>query len=391
MSASQFPSLEAKESSKRCTNCSSLMSLYQLPGHYGQSLDIDVCLDCNAIWFDQWESTQLSPDGVVALFQLIHERGGASSNVGAKFGEGLRCVTCGDGMKHTNDRVRSTRFTYQACRHGHGRFTTFYNFLAEKQFVRELTPAERTKLAASVKQIRCSGCGAPVDVGKTDACGYCRAPVSVFDRDAAKKAIDHYLQERGKQLPSQPPRDYGYTPMGDRSQWDTWDTLYAANIASDLLFALGRAASRGLGGVGRAGVAGAAGASTGSVMADGSGAATGGLLDSLYASDVASALPGLPTATDALFGNASSGSSILGVGDALSGLSSNVGDALPSATEALFGSGTSESLSSLTSGISDSIGSGALGSVADIASESSGGVVDLVTDGIGSLLGALFD
>jgi hypothetical protein len=165
MSASQFPPLTAKPSDKRCTNCSSIMSLYTLPGHYGQTVDIDVCMDCNAIWFDQWESSQLSPDGVVALFQLINERGGASSSASTKFGEGLRCVSCGDGMKLTTDRVKNTRFSYQACRKGHGRLTTFYNFLSEKQFIRELTQAERSKLAASVKQIKCSSCAAPVDIG----------------------------------------------------------------------------------------------------------------------------------------------------------------------------------------------------------------------------------
>ena len=137
------------------------------------------------------ESTLLSPDGTVALFQLINERGGTSTSAAAKFGEGLRCVTCGEGMKLTHDQVKGTRFSYQACRKGHGRLTTFHNFLAEKQFVRELTKAERAKLSATVGQIRCSGCGAAVNIGKVDACEYCRAPVSVFDRDAAKKALEN--------------------------------------------------------------------------------------------------------------------------------------------------------------------------------------------------------
>ena len=179
------------------------MSIYSLPGHYNQTVEIDVCHDCNAIWFDQWESSQLSPDGTVALFQLINERGGTSSTAASKFGEGLRCVTCGTGMKLVNDRVKNTRFAYQSCPKGHGRLTTFYNFLAEKQFVRELTQLERSKLAATVQQIKCSGCGASVNIGKTDACEYCRAPVSVFDRDAAKTAIDHYLKERQQQVPQQ--------------------------------------------------------------------------------------------------------------------------------------------------------------------------------------------
>ena len=134
------------------------MSIYMLPGHYSQQVEIDVCHDCNAIWFDQMESSKLSPDGTVTLFQLINERGGASSTAASKFGQGLRCVTCGDGMRLTNDRVKNTRFSYQSCSRGHGRLTTFYNFLAEKQFVRELTQQERAKLATSVQQIKCSSC-----------------------------------------------------------------------------------------------------------------------------------------------------------------------------------------------------------------------------------------
>src|SRR5262245_52608118 len=136
MSASQFPPLAGKPSDKHCSNCSSKMMAYTLPGHYNGSVEIVVCMDCNAIWFDHYESMALSPDGTVALFQLINERGGAATSAATKFSEGLRCVTCRDSMKITQDQVKGTRFAYQACRHGHGRFTTFYNFLAEKQFVR---------------------------------------------------------------------------------------------------------------------------------------------------------------------------------------------------------------------------------------------------------------
>ncbi|MGL4230374.1 MAG: hypothetical protein ACRCWJ_03325 [Casimicrobium sp.] len=409
MSASQFPPLTSKPSDKRCTNCSSIMSLYSLPGHYGQTLDIDVCLDCNAIWFDQWESTQLSPDGVVALFQLIHERGGASSTAGKKLNEGLRCVTCGDGMKLVTDRVKNTRFVYQSCFQGHGRLTTFYNFLSEKQFVRELTPAERTKLCATVKQVQCSSCGAPVDLAKHDACSYCRAPISVFDRDAAKKAIDHYLRERQKHLPSQPPQNYGYSQRHEGRDWDAWDAIYAADLATDLLWALGRAAGRGLS---RTAVPAAGGVAAGGALAEAASESavtgvSGGLLEAIH-SDGA----GLSTATDALFGPAtqSAGGAIESLGsvasERLGGIAS---DALPSATDALFGGGASDlfdvasgAADSLTSAASDvagsaieSMGDGVVDSIADVggemASSAGEGVVDLVADGIGSLIGSIFN
>lgn len=442
MSASQFPPLQSTQSTKRCSNCSTLMSIYQLPGHYGQQVEIDVCHDCNAIWFDQMESSKLSPDGTVALFQLINERGGASSTASSKFGQGLRCVACGDGMRLVNDRVKNTRFVYQSCSRGHGRLTTFYNFLAEKQFVRELTQQERAKLAASVQQIKCSSCAAPVNIGKTDACEYCRAPVSVFDREAAKKAIDHYLQERHKHVPTQAPIYGGPSAGGYRPQgWTGYDTV---DLASDILFALGRAATRGLGSAGARAVPAAAGAGAGSVLADSGGATTGGLLESIgsgigsgASSGIGGASSALPSATDALFGSSLGGglasemASGLGssvpsdVGSGLlsgaTDMFSSAGGALPSATEALFGStasgagdvagglmseigsvfsetatsGMAESAASVAADLGssalESVGSSAFDVAGDVASSAGEGVIDLVADGLGSLLGSLFD
>ncbi len=392
------------------------MSLYSLPGHYGNPVEIDVCHDCNAIWFDQGESTQLSPDGTVALFQLINERGGASSTATSKFGEGLRCVTCGTGMRLTNDRVKNTRFAYQSCPNGHGRLTTFYNFLAEKQFVRELTQAERAKLAVSVQQIKCSSCAAPVDIGKTDACQYCRAPVSVFDRDAAKKAIDHYLEAR-QQQPVQTSRGGSTSGYSSSSSGGGGYGDNGVDLAADILFALGRAATRGVGNAGARAAPAAIGASTGSALADGGSTATGGLLESIgsgASSSIGGASNALPTASDALFGSA-----LLSDSAGVGGLANvgSIGDALPSATDALFGatsgaagdtaggffseignmfssaatSGVAESASSIGSSAIESVGSSAVDAVGEVASSAGGGLVDLVSDGLGSLLGSLFD
>jgi hypothetical protein len=260
------------------------MMLYSLPGHYDSSVEIDVCMDCNAIWFDRFESMALSPDGAVALFQLIQQRGGTATSAAGKFGEGLRCVTCGEGMRLTHDQVRNTRFAYQACPKGHGRLTTFYNFLAEKQFVRELTQAERAKLAATVQQVRCSGCGAAVNIGKVDACEYCRAPVSVFDRDAARKAIDHYLQARQKQ----PAVIAGDRRAANRSAGDQWSAYERAGLGADILYALGSAVARGISGLGRAAPAAGASVSVADVLPDATAAFFGSDLAAGAAGDMAS-------------------------------------------------------------------------------------------------------
>jgi hypothetical protein len=356
------------------------MSLYDLPGHYGRNLEIDVCHACNAIWFDESESTQLSPDGVVALFRLIHERGGTASSAGSKLSEGLRCVSCGDAMKRVNDCVKNTRFVYQACSHGHGRFTTFYNFLSEKQFVRELTRAEREKLCATVRQVRCSGCAAPVDLTQHDACSYCRAPISVFDRDAARKAIDHYLQKRHKQVPAQPPSfDRGHAPHG-QGQWGTWEKPFAADLAADLLFALGCAATRGLI---RPLVASSGSIVGGAALTDAAAAAattvplSGAFLDSLPQETLGEALTDstvpdtLTTATEALFGTTATQ-------DLFSSASSGLGEAVASATGSLADStdATASVLGTSFNGIAEGAGDG---------------VVDLVSDGIGSLITSILD
>lgn len=384
------------------------MSLYSLPSHYGRPVEIDVCHQCNAIWFDQGESTQLSPDGTVALFQLVNERGGTSATAASKFGEGLRCVSCGTGMRLTNDRVKNTRFVYQSCPSGHGRLTTFYNFLAEKQFVRELTQLERAKLASSVQQIKCSSCAAPVDIGKTDACGYCRAPVSVFDRDAAKKAIEHYLEARHRQLPSQAPAGgSSHSYSGSGSGVGGFD-YGGVDLAADILFALGRAATRGIGSAGSRAIPAAAatgvGAGAGIALADTGVATSGGLLESIGSGGAANAFP---TATDALFAS--------GLGD-----SANAVNALPDtmdATDALFGTtanaagaaGGSGVFSEISQLFSSSTASNAADTLVDAGSvaledagasvldsvgeltASGGDLVDLVSDGVGSLLGSLFD
>jgi hypothetical protein len=71
----------------------------------------------------------------------------------------------------------------------HGRLITFYHFLREKQFVRSLSGAEIMRLQATVKQVRCSSCGGPVNVEKDAACSYCHAPLSILDTDAVQRTL----------------------------------------------------------------------------------------------------------------------------------------------------------------------------------------------------------
>lgn len=147
---------------------------------------LDLCWDCHGIWFDQFESTQLSPGSVIELFRLIHEN---RDKPARPLGDRMKCPRCQAGLLLTHDIQRSNRLTYHRCPAGHGRFTTFFQFLREKQFIRSLTRPEIEALKATVKQVRCSGCGAIVDLDRDSACGYCRSPISVLDAGAVESTL----------------------------------------------------------------------------------------------------------------------------------------------------------------------------------------------------------
>jgi Zn-finger nucleic acid-binding protein len=149
-------------------------------------LILDICWDCHAIWFDQFESTSLAPKSVIELFRLIHEH---RDKAARPLADSMRCPVCPARLVLTQDLQKTNRISYHRCPEGHGRLTTFFQFLREKQFVRTLSPVEIERLKATVKQVRCSGCGAPVDLGKDPACGYCRSPVSILDAEAVQKAL----------------------------------------------------------------------------------------------------------------------------------------------------------------------------------------------------------
>ena len=152
---------------------------------HGEST-VDLCDGCHALWLDANESVQLTPAATIALFREVHRgwRGSASR------------TACHDALSalpshaaQTQDIRHATRFSYWRCPQGHGRLTPFVQFLREKDFIRPLAPAEIERLKAHVRTIRCSGCGAPVDLARDMVCSFCRAPIEAIDPQAVAKAL----------------------------------------------------------------------------------------------------------------------------------------------------------------------------------------------------------
>ena len=167
--------------------------------HLGE-VTLDFCWDCHAIWFDQYESAQLSPGSVIELFRLIHEHRAQPARALA---DSMGCPHCKAKLAVTQDIQRTNRLSYHRCPAGRGRLTTFFQFLREKQFVRSLSQPEIERLKATVAQVRCSGCGAPVDLARDAACAFCRSPVSVLDAAAVEKTLSSLTQaERRRTQPN---------------------------------------------------------------------------------------------------------------------------------------------------------------------------------------------
>lgn len=169
-----------------CPNCRQPMQTQSLAKHDQGTVQLDLCFACAGIWFDRLESVQLAPAAVVELFKEIYAH---RDDKPRPANQQQDCPRCREELVLSFDVSKTGRFSYFRCPRGDGRFTPFFQFLREKQFVRNLTELEIQRLRSQVRQVRCSECGAPIDLEHDSQCRYCRAPVSFLDSEAVEKAV----------------------------------------------------------------------------------------------------------------------------------------------------------------------------------------------------------
>lgn len=171
----------------QCPSCHTGMEMVALQNHIGRQVEIDVCQSCQMIWFDQMESVSLSAGSVIEMFKRIHAAREATRN---PVGMQTACPICSTQLESSSDLTRGGRFAFHRCTGGHGRLIAFTQFLREKNFIRSLQPHEIKTLSVKVKQVRCSSCGAGVNLENDSACRHCGSPVSVLDDAAVEKALN---------------------------------------------------------------------------------------------------------------------------------------------------------------------------------------------------------
>ena len=149
-----------------------------LEGRLGRRVEIDLCATCRTIWFDRFESLQLTPSATLKVFQTISQSSGARTTT---FPSRLQCPRCASPLVLTHDLQRSTPFQYWRCDAGHGHLIAFIDFLREKDFIRPLTPQQLDELRRNLQTINCSNCGAAIDLAKDSACAHCGSALSMLD------------------------------------------------------------------------------------------------------------------------------------------------------------------------------------------------------------------
>ncbi len=174
-----------------CPGCTLSMTRGKLAAIYGGEVEIDVCRHCNGLWFDGRESLQLSPGSTLRLFRVLYSQ---NENARAPLVPHKKCPRCATVLTETFDQQRHTRFSYFSCPE-HGRYITFFQFLREKNLVRQPSPMEFAELRAKMKVVKCSSCGAPIELAATSQCSYCAAPVSVLCEEHITQTLQE-LQQR---------------------------------------------------------------------------------------------------------------------------------------------------------------------------------------------------
>ena len=162
------------------------MSTQTFDGHQGRPVEVDLCDPCQSLWFDAQENLELTPGATLALFRVIGEH---VSKPTLQDGELAKCPKCKARLRRTSDLQRGTRFEYFRCPNHHGRLTTFFQFLREKDFIKPLSAQQVAELRRTIQTVNCSNCGGPIDLAKGSECGHCGSPLSMLDMEQAERLI----------------------------------------------------------------------------------------------------------------------------------------------------------------------------------------------------------
>lgn len=169
-----------------CGNCHEPMQRLALPGHYGRTVEVDLCGPCHLVWFDLTETARLTGP---ALLDLVGAMASAQSLPHRTLDPKAGCARCGAALKTVHNRSRWGASLHLECRAGHGAYQTFAQFLQEKGLLRPMSRIDRARLLETQGRIDCVNCGAAI--GRDEAqCAYCASVPGLLDVARLARALD---------------------------------------------------------------------------------------------------------------------------------------------------------------------------------------------------------
>lgn len=173
-----------------CSNCRQPLHRLALTGHYGRTVEVDLCPPCHLLWFDSLESSRLTGRSMLSLLGAMAE---AHAQPHHALEPHIGCPRCSAGLKPVVNRSRFGSAEQLECRAGHGTWSSFGQWLAERGLVRPLTSADRSAFLARTADgtdWNCINCGAPLAEGSSTDCRFCGSLVGVFDIARMARALD---------------------------------------------------------------------------------------------------------------------------------------------------------------------------------------------------------
>jgi predicted nucleic acid-binding Zn ribbon protein len=178
--------IASAEPALACGNCRQPMQRLMLRGHYGHSVEIDLCAGCHLVWFDLTESARLTG---AALLELIGAMARAQTLPHELLRADARCVRCSSGLKTVHNRTRWGQSLQLECLNRHGAYQSFAQFLQEKGLLRPMSRVDRAQLLQRNGQIDCVNCGAAIGAGD-ERCSHCQSVPNLLDVARLARALD---------------------------------------------------------------------------------------------------------------------------------------------------------------------------------------------------------
>jgi Zn-finger nucleic acid-binding protein len=180
-----------------CGNCGQALQVLQLAGHYGRTVEIDLCAPCHLVWFDAIESARLAGPG---LLDLIGAMAQAQSQTHELAHTALQasppCPRCRGAVRAVFNRTRWGKSQQLECVHQHGAYQSFAQFLAEKGLLRPMTSADRLRAQQLPGGLHCVNCGGAI-AQQDNPCSWCGSVPSLLDVARLVQALDPEGATRG--------------------------------------------------------------------------------------------------------------------------------------------------------------------------------------------------